>query len=37
MANDTCEWVGSISQVMIILLEQLFLRKSYLTDRSIPN
>src|SRR5215470_14700801 len=37
IANDTCEWVGSISQVMIILLEQLFLRKSSLTNRSIPN
>src|SRR2546422_3399466 len=37
MANDTCEWVGSISQVMIILLEQLFLGKSYSTDVSIPN
>src|SRR2546430_8120367 len=24
MANDTCEWVGSISQIMVILLMFLF-------------
>src|SRR5438034_5269755 len=29
IANDTCEWVGSISQFIIILLEKRFLRKRF--------
>src|SRR6266571_3775777 len=29
IANDICEWVGSISQIIIILLEKRFLRKSF--------
>src|SRR5215471_19704750 len=29
IANDTCEWVGSISQNMVILLEKRLLRKCF--------
>src|SRR5436305_5361415 len=28
IANDRCEWVGSISQIMVILLESFFFWKS---------
>src|SRR5437773_5612508 len=29
IANDTCEWVGSIFQIIVILLEKLFSWKSF--------
>src|SRR5260221_6015727 len=28
IANDTCEWVGSMFQIMVILLEKLFCKKN---------
>src|SRR5258708_9185959 len=29
IANDMCEWVGSICQFIVILLEKLFFEKSF--------
>src|SRR5258707_12222887 len=29
IANDTCEWVGSISQIIVTLLEKRLLRKNF--------
>src|SRR5260370_30889992 len=29
IANDMCEWVGSICQIIVILLEKLFFEKSF--------